>query len=94
MALIIGTSGKITACSLSLLHEKSVITPAHKDALIVTSFEEPELPLCHCLKNQYAVTLQISRVGRGEEMAGMIGTLFLSLCCSMNFLLLKRLARE
>ena len=52
---------------------------------------ESELPLCHCVKNPDATILQTSQVGRSEEMVGMIGTLFLSLCCLMHFLLLKRL---
>lgn len=81
MALIIGGQGETTAYSLSLLCEKSIIAPAHKDALTVTSSNKPELPLCHCVRNQDAVMPQIFQSGRGEEIAGMIGALFLSLCC-------------
>lgn len=80
MVLIIGGQGKITACSLSLLCGKSIITPAHKDALTVTSSDKPELSLCHCVKNQDAVMPPISQVGRGKEMVGITGALFLSLC--------------
>lgn len=78
MVLMIGGQGEITACSLSLLCGKSIVTPAHKDALTVTSSDKLELPQCHCVKNQDAVMPQISQVGRGEEMVGIIGVLFLS----------------
>lgn len=90
MVLIIGGQGQITACSLSLLCGKSTGTPARKDALTVTSSDKPELPPCHCVKNQDAVTPRISQVGKGEEMVGIIGALFLSLFYFMHFLPLGR----
>lgn len=81
MALRTGDQGQTTAYSLSLLCEKSIITPAHKDALTVTSSDKPELPLCHCVRSQDAMMPQIFQSGRGEQMVGMIGASFLSLCC-------------
>lgn len=92
MVLIIGGQGAITACSFSPLCGESIVTPTHKDAMTVTSSDKPERPLCHCVKNQDAVTSQISQVGRGAEMAGITGALFLSLGNLMHFLPLGRLA--
>lgn len=60
MVLIIGDQGKMIACHFSLLCEKNVIPPAHKDALTATSSDKPGLPLCHRVRNQDAVMPQIS----------------------------------
>ena len=62
----------------------------HKGALTVTSSDKPELPLCHCVKKQDAVTPQVSQVGKGEELVGIIGALFLSLFYFMHLLPLGR----
>lgn len=80
MALIIGGQGKITDCGLSLLCEKSFITPAHKDAFESHPLDKPELPLPRGVRNKDAVMHPVAQAGRGEAMAGMRGALSLSFC--------------